>query len=226
MLEEPALDPERLALDRRIAELLRERLTLDAPDRPDAEALALREVAEGTDRGTQAILRAVWSRLDAPGRPAMVVHGVEAALMAVDRFGLNIRMASEPEDALAAVAGRTRAVIELGARPWWARLLARPELRVVAAYPDDARGRPRAFMISAETSGPTGDDRSFWVSDAAGPDARIVEALSAAGLAAEPLAAAGGLKLFMLAGYVQADDGRLTSAPGRLSGVIGAAPVF
>jgi hypothetical protein len=40
------------------------------------------------------------------------------------------------------------------------------------------------------------------------------------------LIAAGGLKLFMLAGYVQAEDGRLASAPGSLSGVIGAAPQF
>ena len=40
------------------------------------------------------------------------------------------------------------------------------------------------------------------------------------------LIAAGGLKLFMLAGYVQAEDGRLASAPGSLSGVIGAAPIF
>jgi len=30
----------------------------------------------------------------------------------------------------------------------------------------------------------------------------------------------------MLAGYVQAEDGRLSSAPGSLSGVIGAAPQF
>ena len=36
----------------------------------------------------------------------------------------------------------------------------------------------------------------------------------------------GGLKLFALAGYVQADDGRLGEAPGSLTGVIGAAPVF
>ena len=35
-----------------------------------------------------------------------------------------------------------------------------------------------------------------------------------------------GLKLFMLAGYVQSEDGRLIDAPGSLKGVIGAAPVF
>ncbi len=54
--------------------------------------------------------------------------------------------------------------------------------------------------------------------------ARIEAALGEAGFAADLLAEAGGLKLFALAGYVQADDGRLARAPGRLSGVIGAAP--
>jgi hypothetical protein len=34
------------------------------------------------------------------------------------------------------------------------------------------------------------------------------------------------LKLFMLAGYVQAEAERLATAPGGFSGVIGAAPQF
>jgi hypothetical protein len=34
------------------------------------------------------------------------------------------------------------------------------------------------------------------------------------------------LKLFVLTGYVQAEDIRLDGAPGGLTGVIGAAPVF
>jgi hypothetical protein len=81
-------------------------------------------------------------------------------------------------------------------------------------------------MVAAAATAPTGDDRTFWTTDSRLPDADIVERLSGAGLAAEPLAAAGGLKLFMLAGYVQAEDGRLANAPGDLSGVIGAAPLF
>lgn len=81
-------------------------------------------------------------------------------------------------------------------------------------------------MIQRAEPGPTGDDRTFWATDSSATDARIVEALAVAGLAAGPLIAAGGLKLFMLAGYVQADDGRLNGAPGELSGVIGAAPLF
>jgi len=80
--------------------------------------------------------------------------------------------------------------------------------------------------VSKEMSGPTGDDRSFWVTDSGWSETKIVDALSDAGLVADPLAAAGGLKLFMLTGYVQVDDGRLKGAPGRMSGVIGAAPIF
>ena len=106
------------------------------------------------------------------------------------------------------------------------RLLAEPELRVTAALPDHGAGHPRALMIQRALSGPTGDDRTFWVTDSPLPEARIVAALAEAGLAAGPLIAAGGLKLFVLAGYVQAGDGRLSDAPGSLKGVIGAAPVF
>ena len=70
---------------------------------------------------------------------------------------------------------------------------------------------------------PSGDDETFWVTDAAQPGAAIEEALSRDGVAARLLAQAGGLKLFALAGYYQRDDARLARAPGRLSGVIGAA---
>ena len=52
----------------------------------------------------------------------------------------------------------------------------------------------------------------------------MVDALGRDGAAAELIAEAGGLKLFSLAGYYQPDDERLARAPGRLSGVIGAAP--
>jgi hypothetical protein len=52
----------------------------------------------------------------------------------------------------------------------------------------------------------------------------IEDALSKDGVAAELVTEAGGLKLFALAGYYQANDERLARAPGRLSGVIGAAP--
>ena len=101
-----------------------------------------------------------------------------------------------------------------------------PADRWLAALPDDALGLPRALLVSKETTGPTGDDRTFWVTDSALSDAKLTEALAALGLVGHPLIALGGLKLVVLAGYVQADDGRLSAAPGALKGVIGAAPVY
>ncbi|HMP62852.1 MAG TPA: chorismate mutase, partial [Phenylobacterium sp.] len=69
-----------------------------------------------------------------------------------------------------------------------------------------------------------GADVTLWVPDAPGRAGRTIEALSRGGVAAELLSEAGGLKLFTLAGYYQPQDERLARAPGRLSGVIGAAP--
>lgn len=227
MLIAPEDDAGRRAADQALLEAMRARADLGPAPSPDAEALSYRAVADAAPDGvTLDLLRGVWGRLDASGRPALAVHGAEAALFAVDRFGLNLRLTDSAEAALAAVHGRGRALIGLDARPWWGRLLARPELRLIAAFPEARHARPRALMVSTETSGPTGDDRTFWVTDSRLADGQIIDRLSHAGLAAEPLAAAGGLKLFILAGYVQAEDGRLQGAPGDLSGVIGAAPIF
>jgi hypothetical protein len=227
LLDQPAEDEARRDADLALMRAMHARASLGPAPSPDAEALAVRAVVDAAPDGAMLdLLRGVWGRLDAVGRPALAVHGAEAALFAADRFGLNLRLVETPEAAIAAVSGKGRALIELGARPWWGRLLARPELRVVAAFPESRHARPRALMIAAASPGPTGDDRTFWVTDSRLPDARLVEALREAGLAAEPLAAGGGLKLFILAGYVQAEDGRLDGAPGDLSGVIGAAPLF
>ena len=224
MLVEPTLDAGLLALDDALRTALANRLAASA--RPDAEtdALALRRLLAGADAGQAALVKAVWGRIAAATGP-LVVHGDAAALLAADRHGLAFQTVADADAALTATEGGARALIDLGARPWWGKLLARPALRVVAALPDDPDGLPRALMIAREPGGPTGDDRTFWVTDSAAPDARIVEALTGCGLAARPLAASAGLKLFMLAGYVQAEDGRLPAAPGALKGVIGAAPV-
>ncbi|MGV8929833.1 MAG: hypothetical protein ACOH1E_08765 [Brevundimonas sp.] len=227
MLVEPQADSERLALDRALAEALRLRLAVGPRTAPDADAIALRELLIPMSPAQTAVVRAVLGRIDAATGAPLVVWGPAAQTLAADRFGLSARSASEPEQALAAVRDGARALIDLTpAKPWWGRLLAEPALRVVAALPDDPHGLPRALMIQRVQPGPTGDDRTFWATDSKAPDARIVESLGTAGLVASPLIAAGGLKLFMLAGYVQAEDGRLASAPGNLSGVIGAAPQF
>lgn len=224
MLVEPDRDAERARLDRALAGAVRARMAAGRGGTPDAEALALREALAGASPAEAGALKALLGRMG--NRTVLTAGGLSTAL-AADRFGfLAVRPMGEPEAALRALPPGGRALIDIGARPWWGRLLARGDLSVIGALPDDRAGRPRALMVSTETPGPTGDDRTFWITDSAWPDGRIVEALSAAGLAAEPLAAAGGLKLFMLTGYVQAEDGRLNDAPGALSGVIGAAPLF
>jgi len=227
MLVEPQADAERLALDRAVAEAVGLRIAAGPRPTPDADAIALREVLAGLTPGSTAAVQAVLGRIDAATGAPLVVWGPASQTLAADRFGLRARTAAEPEQALAAVRDGARALMDLTpGRAWWGRLLAEPGLRVVAALPDDRHGLPRALMIQRAEPGPSGDDRTFWATDSAAPDARIVEALGLAGLAAGPLIAAGGLKLFVLAGYVQADDARLTGAPGDLSGVIGAAPLF
>ena len=226
LLDEPETNEALLALDRALVEAVRARVAAGPRDRADASAIVLRQLLDGASPAEAAAVKAVWGRVEVATGPALVVCGGLAQALAVDRYGLGSRPMSADE-ALKAVEAGARAVIDLTPdRPWWGRLLARPELKIVAALPDDRRGRPQAFVVSRETSGPTGDDRSFWVTDSGWSETKIVEALGEAGLVADPLAAAGGLKLFVLTGYVQAEDGRLKTAPGRLNGVIGAAPIF
>lgn len=145
------------------------------------------------------------------------------------RFGAApaLRALAKPEDALAAAKtpGGVAVCALTADSAWWGRLLAEPQLKVFAALPCLAAWGPMAALAVAEVEvEPTGDDRTYWVTDAAQPGPAIEEALSHDGVAATLLAQAGGLKLFVLAGFYQANDPRLARAPGRLSGVIGAAP--
>ena len=225
MLTEPQIDESLIALDRAVIEAVRARLAAGPWTGEAAAAIALRPLLAGCGPAEAAAVKAVMGRLEAARTP-LATGGALAQVLAADRFGLSARPSADAEAALKAADGGARAVLDLSGRPWWGRLLARPDLRVIATLPDDPLSRPQAFVVARATTGPTGDDRSFWVTDSGWSDARIIEALSGAGLAAEALAASGGLKLFMLAGYVQAEDGRLDGAPGSLSGVIGAAPLF
>ena len=161
----------------------------------------------------------VWGGKD-PGR---------AVELARHRFGAAppLRQVAKAEDAIAQA--RTPGGVAVCAiapdNAWWGRLLAEPDAKVFAALPClSAWGPMSALAVAAVDIEPTGDDRTFWVTDAAGPAAAVEEALSRDGVAADLLAEAGGLKLFTLAGFFQADDARLARAPGRLSGTIGAAP--
>lgn len=227
MLPTPEPDPERQALDRAVVEAVRARLAAGPHPTPEVEAIALRHALAGLSATEAAAARCVLGRLDSGGGAALTVWGPASQVLAADRFGLTARMAATPEAALATARKSGRALMDLtGGSAWWGRLLAEPSLRVVGALPDHGHGLPRSLLVQAADPGPTGDDRTFWVTDSPWTDARVVGRLGEAGLAADPLIAAGGLKLFVLAGYVQADDGRLNGAPGDLNGVIGAAPLF
>ena len=163
---------------------------------------------------------AVWGAND-PGR------AVELARL---RFGAAppMRQVAQPQDAIAAArtawgVGVLALVADNG---WWGRLLAEPRLKVFAAMPCLTVWGPLGALAVAEIEvEPSGADETYWVTDAPETAEKITDALSRDGVAAHLLAHGGGMKLFALAGFYQADDARLARAPGRLSGVIGAAPV-
>ncbi|MBB5745136.1 hypothetical protein [Brevundimonas variabilis] len=228
MLVEPPGDARLLELDRAVVEAVTARMQGGVRTGPDADAIALRSLlGPNVAPSARAAVRAVLGRIDAATGDAITACGPLAGLLAADRYGTVQGMVADPDAALNEVRAGGRALIDMAsARPWWGRLLAMPDLQVVAALPDDLAARPQALMVSRALTGPTGNDRTFWVTDSPASQAGIVQALSGAGLVATMVHAAGGLKLFALAGYVQVEDGRLAMAPGTLKGVIGAAPVF
>lgn len=213
-------------LDRRLVQALGARLAAGAREAPDAAAIALREVLAAAPDLPRGLVVDLWRRLEAEADPRPVALWGAAPIPGLHLCG-PARTVADPAEALTVAEAGGRAVLAIGAGvPWWGRMLARPGLRVVGTLPELGHGPPAALIVTAERPGPTGDDRTFWVTDAAGPPAAVIARLSAVGLAADLIEAAGGLKLFALAGYVQGEDARLDAAPGGLSGVIGAAPVF
>ncbi|MFW2343164.1 hypothetical protein [Brevundimonas sp.] len=198
------------------------------PPSGDGEATAdLRRTLNALPADQKVTVRAVLGRMKGASSGPLHVHGGLSALLAADRFGLGFERLAKAEDGLKQAVGGARALMDLaGVTAWWGRLLATPDVRVIGALPDTAARLPQALMIGRSTPEPTGDDRTFWVTDSPMPETRLVEVLGLNGLAAAPLIATGGLKLMMIAGYVQADDGRLDGLPGTLTGVIGAAPLF
>ncbi|MDO8899720.1 MAG: chorismate mutase [Phenylobacterium sp.] len=206
--------------------------------RPGRETEILRRLLAMPRTGaSDALIIRVWRELMGQslalqGPFNLTVWGGAAATRAVElarlRFGAAppLRLAAKPEDTLAAARLKGGVgVAMLTESAWWGRLLAEPKLKVFAVLPClNAWGPPSALAFAEVEVEPTGADVTLWVTDAPGPAAKVAEALSRDGVAAELLSEAGGLKLFTLAGYYQANDERLARAPGRLSGVIGAAP--
>ncbi|MFN7237660.1 MAG: hypothetical protein ACOVOB_02170 [Brevundimonas sp.] len=227
-LEEPEVSAGLVAAERALAKAVRTRMVQPAAA-ADVETLALRQALHGLDGPARTVVKAVAGRLAAARRP-VTVAGPAAQLLAADRYGRARTVVATAETALGAAEPATVLIDLDGLGPWWARLLARPDRAVIGVLPDDPGSRPLALQIGAAMAGPTGDDRTFWVTDAAASDAAIVAVLAGEGLIATPAARAGGLKLFMLTGYVQPHDARLEAPAvatlGRLSGVIGHAPVL
>ena len=207
--------------------------------RPAREAQVLRRLlAQPRKAADAATVVRIWRELMAEslalqGPFHITAWGGEHLARSVElarlRFGVAapLSYAKTPEEALAAA--RTPGgvgVLTLNRdAPWWGRLLAEPRLRVFAALPClKAWGPLGAFAIADAPIEPSGSDDTFWVTDAPEPADRIIDALGHDGAAACLVLAAGGLKLFRLAGFYQPHDARLARAPGRLSGVIGAAP--
>jgi chorismate mutase len=207
--------------------------------RPAREAQLLRKLlASPRGSATPSLIVRIWrelmgASLSAQGAFHLAVWGGRDPSRAVElarlRFGAAppLRTLAKPEDALAAA--RTPGGVGICAltpdSAWWGRLLAQPQLKVFAALPCLAAWGPMAALAVADVEvEPTGDDRTFWVTDAPQAGPQIEQALSHDGVAATLLVQAGGLKLFVLSGFYQPHDPRLARAPGELSGVIGAAP--
>ena len=207
--------------------------------RPAREAMLLRKLLAAPRGGaSSSLIVRIWRELigeslSVQGPFHIAVWGgkdpVRVNELARHRFGAAppFSVAAKPEDAIAAAKSSWGVgVCALTSdNPWWGRLLAEPKLKVFAALPCLAVwGQLSGLAFGEVDVEPTGDDRTFWVTDASQSAAAIEEALSRDGVAATPLVEAGGLKLFVLSGFYQAGDPRLARAPGRLSGVIGAAP--
>jgi hypothetical protein len=226
----PLLDTELLA---RLAERLSGTQT-----HPSEEAVQIRALAQETGL-TPGLVQRLWRELAGERRrrlalPPVAVHGGRQPGRIIElaraRFGTSARylLADRPETALAASRppGGAAVIALAPDQAWWLRLLAEPELRVFGVLPDVFGHGPRAaFVVGPWAPEPTGADETYLATDAAGPAVAVVEALGQAGLAAEPVMEVGGLKLIAIAGYVQPQDPRIAAAPGRLKGVIGAAPV-
>ncbi len=218
--------------------------------RPDREAMLIRKlIAMPRQAASDGVVVRIWHELisenlriqgasnfsgkDGGGlhlNLSTAEHSKEVLVWARERFGFAPSF-GYVNDATAAIQAardvRHISVLSLDPRggAWWARLLAEPKVRIIAALPELSTARPHAVALAAIQPEPTGDDMTFWVSDSAEHENKIIEALGQRGFAAEWLCTAQGLKLFGLIGYVQENDERLAAKTlGSLSGIIGAAP--
>ncbi len=211
--------------------------------RPDREAMLIRKLINMPRKAaSEALVVRIWRELISEnlriqGESKGGLHlnlcasdqSREVLVWARDRFGFapSYGYVNDTASAIAATRDtRHLGVLSLDPRggAWWARLLAEPKVRVIAALPELSSSRPHALAFASIAPEPTGDDLTFWVSDSPERENKLIEILAERGFAAEWLCTAQGLKLFALSGYVQEHDARLGGALGSLSGIIGAAP--
>jgi chorismate mutase len=206
--------------------------------RPSREAALIRRLLARPRGGADAALTVrIWRELISDSLAKQgpyhlaVWGGTDAARtveLARSQFGAApaLRLVAKPEEAIAAAKtpGGVGVLALSSASAWWGRLLVEPSLAMFAVLPClSVWGAPGAMAVAAIDVEPSGDDETYWVTDASQAADRIAEALGRDGVAAHLMFESGGLKLFALAGFYQRDDARLARAPGRLSGVIGAA---
>ena len=207
--------------------------------RPAREAQVLRRLlAEPHQAAGAALIVRIWREmmgeslaLQGPFRLTCWGDGQLARTVELTRFRFGaappLSHARTAEDAIAAAreTGGVAVLALADGAAWWGRLLAEPKVRVFAALPClKAWGPMSALAIADAPIEPSGSDDTFWVTDAPGPAQPIVDALGRDGVAACLVGTGGGLKLLKLAGFYQPGDPRLARAPGKLTGVIGAAP--
>ena len=208
--------------------------------RPGREAQVVRRLLDmpRTAAGAPLVVR-VWRELMAEslsrqGPFQLSVWGGRDLARTVElarlRFGAApaLRQVARPEEAIAAAKapGGVGVLALTSDSGWWGRLLAEPSLTVFAALPCVTAWGPMGALAIAEVEiEPTGADETFWVTDAGGPVSTIEDELSRNGVAARLASEGSGLRLFALSGFYMRDDPRLAKGPGRLTGVIGAAPL-
>ena len=196
--------------------------------------LASRRTAIGNAAVVQVWRELIGESLRLQGPWRLTVWGgrdpMRMAELARRRFGVAppMTMVDTPEAALAATrepGGVAVLPLEPNSR-WWGRMLVERKLSVFAALPELAMCGPIGALAVAEVDvEPSGADETYWITDAPRSVAAIEEGLSRDGVAARLICDGGGLKLFGLPGYFERSDERLARAPGKLTGVIGAAPL-
>jgi chorismate mutase len=231
---------ERAALAHKVAAAKREEGAGEKlPIRPAREAQLMRKLLKTPrEAASDAVVVRVWRELIGEslriqGELQLGVWGgmdlARTVELARARFGVSPRMRRfrTPEEALT-VAKEPGGVAVLALDPsdrWWGRLLVNPELKIFAALPDlHQQGAICAVAVAQVELEPSGLDETYFVTDAIGTPAAVETRFGELGFAARTLYHVQGLRLMGLAGFVQADDERLRSAPGRMNGVVGASP--